>query len=177
LVAAEGCVLTTRFVHTDRIDEVVAEILPDATLSWYLPDNLGSIRDIVSVNGTLLDSITYDSFGNIVIETNASARHSQYGNTGREYVAAVGLQYNRRRWLDPQTGRFTAEDPIGLAADVNPYRYVINAPTYRSDPSGLEIFVRDAQNGDQSEAGRRLLERVNQLRSWLEKGGMIECCG
>ncbi len=52
----------------------------------------------------------------------------------------TGLQYNRARYYDPTTGRWTSEDPLGLAAgDDNLYRYVNNDPTNASDPSGLVI--------------------------------------
>jgi hypothetical protein len=40
--------------------------------------------------------------------------------------------------LDPGTGRFISQDPIGLAGgDVNLYGYVGNSPASRTDPSGL----------------------------------------
>ena len=49
----------------------------------------------------------------------------------------TGLQYNRARYYDPTTGRWTTEDPLGFAAgDTNLYRYVGDNPTNRVDPSG-----------------------------------------
>lgn len=38
---------------------------------------------------------------------------------------------------DPTIGRWLSEDPIGLAVDANPNRYVGNSPTNWVDPSGL----------------------------------------
>ena len=39
---------------------------------------------------------------------------------------------------DPSVGRWLAEDPIGFEAlDANLARYVGNAPTYHTDPTGL----------------------------------------
>src|SRR6266849_5001824 len=41
--------------------------------------------------------------------------------------------------LDPTTGRWTTEDPMGFdAGDPDLYRYVGNDPTNTTDPSGLE---------------------------------------
>jgi hypothetical protein len=53
------------------------------------------------------------------------------------------LYYNRARYLDPTTGRWTTQDPLGFAAgDANLYRYVGNTPTLLVDPSGnLAWFV------------------------------------
>jgi RHS repeat-associated protein len=43
--------------------------------------------------------------------------------TGREFAHETGLQYNRARYYDPTTGRWTSQDPLGfLADDTNLYR-------------------------------------------------------
>jgi RHS repeat-associated protein len=44
---------------------------------------------------------------------------------GQYYMAETGLMYNYARDYDPQTGRFIESDPLGLAAGVNPYAYVL----------------------------------------------------
>ncbi len=90
-------------------------------------------------DGTVLDAITYDSFGRVVSETNPAAG-DRFQYTGREYDAELGLYYYRARYYDPSTGRFLAEDPLSFAAgDSNLYRYVGNTPTLYTDPSGLEV--------------------------------------
>lgn len=43
----------------------------------------------------------------------------------------------RNRWYDPNSGRFTQEDPIGYAGGINLYAYVGNDPVGYSDPYGL----------------------------------------
>src|SRR5262249_37326401 len=59
--------------------------------------------------------------------------------TGREYDSAVKLQYNRARYYDAALGKWVSVDPIGFeAGDANLYRYVGNAPTNHTDPSGLD---------------------------------------
>lgn len=45
---------------------------------------------------------------------------------GQYFDAETGLHYNQRRYYDPDVGRFTTQDPIGLAGGFNPYRYVAN---------------------------------------------------
>jgi RHS repeat-associated protein len=48
-----------------------------------------------------------------------------------------GLMYMRNRYYDPKTGRFTQEDPIGLAGGVNRYGFGGGDPVNFSDPFGL----------------------------------------
>jgi len=45
--------------------------------------------------------------------------------------------YMRNRYYDPSTGRFTQEDPIGLAGGLNLYGYANGDPVNFSDPFGL----------------------------------------
>ena len=47
-----------------------------------------------------------------------------------------GLTYARNRMYDPQTGRFTQEDPIGLAGGLNAYGFASGDPVNYSDPFG-----------------------------------------
>jgi len=48
-----------------------------------------------------------------------------------------GLSYARNRYYDPLTGRFTQEDPIGLAGGLNLYGFAGGDPVNFSDPFGL----------------------------------------
>jgi len=49
-----------------------------------------------------------------------------------------GLQFKRNRYYDPQTGRFTQEDPLGLAGGLNLYGFAGGDPVNFSDPFGLQ---------------------------------------
>jgi RHS repeat-associated protein len=48
-----------------------------------------------------------------------------------------GLLFRRNRYYDPATGRFTQQDPIGLAGGLNLYGYAGGDPVNFSDPFGL----------------------------------------
>src|SRR5207245_11481218 len=82
------------------------------------------------------------AFDNGTTETDATYT-GRYAWTGRERDAETGLQYNRARYYDPDTGRWLSQDPLGFdAGDSNLYRYVANRPTSDKDPSGLSyMFV------------------------------------
>ncbi len=45
--------------------------------------------------------------------------------------------YRRNRYYDPVTGRFTQEDPLGLAGGLNLYGFAAGDPVNFSDPFGL----------------------------------------
>jgi hypothetical protein len=61
------------------------------------PPHPGGYRNGLEV----LDEITYDSFGNVLSETNPSAG-DRFRFTARELDAALSLYYYRARWYDPQ---------------------------------------------------------------------------
>jgi RHS repeat-associated protein len=132
-----------------EIDATTASGTAGATL-WALTDHLGSVRDLLDNNGVVREHNVFDSFGRLIREvdynssgtaissTDAAAVDSIFGYTGRDWDSDIGMQYNRARWYDPQTGRWLSQDPIGFAAgDANLYRYVGNSPTNATDPSGL----------------------------------------
>jgi RHS repeat-associated protein len=50
---------------------------------------------------------------------------------------ATGTFYRRAREYDPITGRFTQEDPIGLAGGMNMYGFAAGDPVDYADPFGL----------------------------------------
>jgi RHS repeat-associated protein len=51
----------------------------------------------------------------------------------------AGTLYRRNRQYDPATGRFTQEDPIGLAGGINLYGFGSGDPLNYSDPLGLRV--------------------------------------
>ena len=51
--------------------------------------------------------------------------------------AHCGHLYRRNRYYDPGAGRFTQEDPIGLAGGVNAYGFANGDPVSFADPYGL----------------------------------------
>jgi RHS repeat-associated protein len=93
---------------------------------WYLTDKLGSVRENVNSSGTVLDSITYDTFGNILAETHSTSG-DRFKYTSREWDSEIGQYFYRARYYGPGIGRFESEDPLGFkAGDTDLYRYVGN---------------------------------------------------
>jgi RHS repeat-associated protein len=71
---------------------------------------------------------------------------SWMGSLVQDNQDASGLMYRRNRFYDPKSGRFTQEDPIGLAGGVNLYGFAAGDAVSYDDPYGLYVdFVGDRQ--------------------------------
>jgi len=62
---------------------------------------------------------------------------SWYGDLVQNHEDASRQHYMRNRYYDPNTGRFTREDPIGIAGGVNLYGFAGGDRVNYSDPFGL----------------------------------------
>ena len=102
-----------------------------------ISDHLGSPSLVVDVaTGMVVQRISYDEFGNITQDTNPGFQ--PFGFAGGIYDRDTGLTRFGARDYDPETGRWTAKDPIGFAGgDTNLYGYVLNDPVNLVDLSGL----------------------------------------
>lgn len=65
------------------------------------------------------------------------------GSLVTEGKDATGTLYRRNRYYDPASGRFTQEDPIGLAGGPNLYGYAGGDPINFGDPFGLDCESKD----------------------------------
>jgi RHS repeat-associated protein len=131
--------LAQRYLHGASVDQILAQDDGNGGVLWQLTDKLGTVRDLVNNSSTVVNHITYDSFGNVVSKTNPLI-DTRYLFTGREFDGEIGLQYNRARYYDPTVGRFIGEDPIGFAGgDANFYRYARNDSINHLDPTGLVL--------------------------------------
>lgn len=124
---------TLRTVHGPQIDQPLASVDGNGTVSYYLADHLGSIVQTTDASSQVTLTRQYDPWGRITAGGNASG----YAFTGREWDAETGLYYYRARFLDPTLGSFISSDPAGLVDGPNTYAYVSNNPTNSRDPGGL----------------------------------------
>jgi RHS repeat-associated protein len=105
--------------------------------TYYLTyDQVGSLRVVADAVGTVLKRIDYDSFGNIISDSNPSFA-VPFGFAGGLHDRDTGLVRFGYRDYDPDTGRWTAKDPLlFLGGNVNLYEYVLNDPVDLLDPYG-----------------------------------------
>ncbi len=111
-------------------------MLRSSATSYFHADGLGSITSLSNAAGSIVNTYTYDSFGNLTASTGSLVNSFRY--TGRESDAETGLYYYRARYYDPSSGRFLSEDPIRFSGmDLNLYRYVWSDALNLRDPFGL----------------------------------------
>jgi YD repeat-containing protein len=90
--------LTTRYLADPHQPDVLfPRVAANGATAWYLRDNINSVRQVVGPTGAVLDAIIYDSFGNVLAETNP-ASGDRFKYTGREYDADLGIYYYRARY-------------------------------------------------------------------------------
>ncbi len=131
--------LTERYLTNPQgLSQFYGEVSGSGTTQWFMTDNIGSIRQVVSTSGSVLDAITYDPFGNLVSQTNAT-NAPRYLYTGAAYDSISGTYLDGAREDNPVDGRWLSQDPLGLTPDTNAYRYVANNPASVSDPTGLHV--------------------------------------
>ncbi len=108
-----------------------------------LSDHLGSPRLVVNTaDGTIAQRMDYDEFGNVLLDTNPGFQ--PFGFAGGLYDRDAKLVRFGARDFDPETGRWTAKDPIGFAGgDANLYGYVVADPVNLTDAAGLFGIIPD----------------------------------
>jgi RHS repeat-associated protein len=121
----------------DLVDTVIARESAGGMVAWYLPDRLGTVRDLINNSGAIIDHVDYSAFGTQLDESSPSNGDRMMGFGGMERDAVTGLNLAVNRVQNPGTGRWSSQDPLGFAAgDADLYRYVGNSPTDYADTSG-----------------------------------------
>lgn len=133
--------ITAKYTHGPNIDEPLA-VQQGTNTYYYHADGLGSITALSNASGSIVQTYSYDSFGNMTATGNI---RQPFTYTAREYDYATGMYFYRARYYDPKVGRFVTKDPIGFKGGINVYAYVNNNPIMYRDPSGnvwyIEVIV------------------------------------
>lgn len=128
-----------RYLHGPGVDDPLVGLFNSGN-GWvkyfFLTDGRGRLlafTDTLARN-VIGESVYTHTGGN---QAGAVDRATTYANSRAETPDASGLSFYRNRYYDQNTGRWTQEDPIGIAGGVNLYSYVGNNPATFSDPFGL----------------------------------------
>jgi len=135
-------------VELDGADAVVARYVhgtwghaPDLMLTptaghRVVTDHLGSVRMLVdTLTGAVVRHVQRTAWGVATLDTGSVT--TSLGYAGGLTDPATGLVRFGARDHEPETGRWTTKDPIGLAGGTNVYAYAANRPHRLVDPAGL----------------------------------------
>jgi len=94
--------------------------------------------ELTNAEGDILWQADYRLFGELKVQQrrNRELYQQNLRFAGQYYDNETGLHYNTFRYYDPNCGRFTQQDLIGLAGGINLYQYAPNPLTW-VDPWGL----------------------------------------
>ncbi len=116
-----------------RIDGVDA---PE--IFWFHCQPNGTPERMTDIEGQVRWLGVNCAWGKLLRESKTQVSgYSQYLRMQGQYLnLETGLHYNLFRYYDPDCGRFTQQDPIGLAGGINLYQHAPNALGW-VDPWGL----------------------------------------
>lgn len=126
------CVVRDR--DTDNDDEFDERLYALQDANW-------NVDAVVDIGGAVQERFIYPAYG---VPLALSAEWEQqsevlaweilYGSY--RFELKTGLYHVRRRALNPVIGSWIQRDPLGLAPDINLYRYVNSMPLMTTDPFG-----------------------------------------
>ncbi len=126
--------LVSRFVYASR-GNVPDYMVKNGVTYRIISDHLGSPRLVVDITtGAIVQRMDYDEFGNVTLDTNPGFQ--PFGFAGGIYDRDTGFVRHGARDYDPETGRWTAKDPVRFDGGLNLYGYVENDPINSIDPNG-----------------------------------------
>ena len=107
----------------------------EAKLYYFHTDQIGTPQEMTDAQGHVVWRAYYKAWGGLeALSPNTVEQNLRF--QGQYHDRESGLYYNTFRYYDPAVGRFTTQDPIGLAGGENLYRYAPNALGW-VDPWGL----------------------------------------
>jgi RHS repeat-associated protein len=102
---------------------------------YFHTDLNGCPEELTDENGKILWECSFQLWGKRIHEIEHEPIEQNLRYQGQYLDRETGLHYNTFRYYDPDIGRFTQPDPIGLLGGLNLYQYAPNGLTW-IDPWG-----------------------------------------
>ncbi|PIT16810.1 hypothetical protein BGI32_03745 [Snodgrassella alvi] len=131
---------TSLYIYTDQNSyEPLARIDTDGNqeqhIRYFHTDLNGCPEELTDANGEILWECSFQLWGKRIHEIEHESVEQNLRYQGQYLDRETGLHYNTFRYYDPDIGRFTQPDPIGLLGGFNLYQYAPNGLTW-VDPWG-----------------------------------------
>ena len=121
---------------------------------YYHNDLNGLPEYLTETDGLIVWQARYEAWGAPLEEVREAyfIEEQNLRFQGQYLDRETGLHFNTLRYYDPDVGRFTTPDPIGLAGGLNLYAYASNPLTW-IDPLGLNPALLEALGSDAKSVG------------------------
>jgi RHS repeat-associated protein len=116
----------------------------ETQVGYFLPDALGSVRQMVDETGAVTLQQSYSPYGEVVVSEGTG--ETDYAFTGEWQSASTNLVYLRARFYQPSTGRFLNRDKWEgepkQPKTFNYWNYAESNPIKYTDPTGMYVYDR-----------------------------------
>lgn len=135
---AGGALLDVEYVHGHAAGpSTLLYATRSATEEHFTRSAIGHTVALTDAGGALLESLSYEAFGEVLATSGASVNERQA--YGRERDSSTGLDCHGQRYYDPASGRYLSRDPAGYRDGAHAYHHVANDPVNAFDPRGLTL--------------------------------------
>lgn len=122
-------------------------------MTYFVKDQLGSLRATLNERGDVLERFDYDPWGKRRLAVLGAYFSVRQGYSGHQHLDNLDLVHMGGRVYSPSLARFVSPDPFiqfaGYSQSHNRYSYVLNNPLNLIDPTGywsLGGALRDLGN-------------------------------
>jgi RHS repeat-associated protein len=110
---------------------MIQETCTNHPTNLYIYTDLnGCPEELTGANGEILWECSFQLWGKRIHEIEHEPIEQNIRYQGQYLDREAGLHYNTFRYYDPDIGRFTQPDPIGLLGGFNLYQYAPNGLTW-----------------------------------------------
>lgn len=136
--SAPGTVLD---VDAARFKLIEVDTGTELNYGYVISDQLGTPQAVTNRAGAIVWKATYDPFGQATVNADPDADGIPFTLNirfpGQYFDVESGLNYNRYRDYNPETGRYLESDPMGLEGGLNTFGYAAGNPISNTDSLGL----------------------------------------
>jgi RHS repeat-associated protein len=138
---------------------------------YFHTDLNGCPEELTDENGKILWECSFQLWGKRIHEIEHIPIQQNLRYQGQYLDRETGLHYNTFRYYDPDIGRFTQPDPIGLLGGFNLYQYAPNGLTW-IDPWGWAPWKRGGfDDWFNNATPEEINQNIKSVKGALRNGG------